>query len=162
MGEPDKPLSSVIPKALLECINVLDREDPKASWRLTRNSKGLSLSISTFADKNVTPLKDGQAAFGRQQGSHMDTTDGSPLKKPKRRKNTSPSTVARDRARSLRFWMEKNSNQTTSLDNARRQPEDTILREQENTVHTESDSSGACKHINFQSIGSRFGCLQSK
>ena len=47
---------------------------------------------------------------------------------------------------------EEKSNQTTSLDNARRQhePEDTILREQENTVHTESDSSGACKHISSQ------------
>ena len=56
---------------------------------------------------------------------------------------TAPSTVARDRARSLR---KKNSNQTTSLDNARRQPEDTILRQQENTVHIESNSSGACKH----------------
>ena len=40
-----------------------------------------------------------------------------------------------------------NSSQTTSLDNARRQSEDTI---QENTVHSESDSSGACKHFPSQ------------
>ena len=93
-----------------------------AQWRLTRNSKGFSLSIRTFAAKNVTPLKDCQAAFGRQQGSHTDTTDDSPLIEPKRKKNKPPSTVARDRARSLRFLGKKNSNQTTSLDNARRQP----------------------------------------
>ena len=155
MGEPDKPLTSVIPKALLECINVLDREEPKASWKISKNSKGFSLVIRTFAAKTVTPLKDGQSASGCQQESHADkTTDDLLLKKPKR-KYKSPSTVARDRARSLRFWknfkknFKKKSTQTTSLNNARRQPEDTIL-EQENTVHIESDSSGACNLISSQ------------
>ena len=90
-----------------------------------------------------------------QQESHADkTTDDFLLKKPKQ-KYKSPSTVARDRARSLRFWknfkknFKKKSSQTNSLNNARRQPEDTIL-EQENTVHIESDSSGACNLISSQ------------
>ena len=91
IGKPDKPLSSVIPKALLECIKY-----PKASWKLTRNMKGFSLAIRTFAAKTAKPLKGGQAAFGCQQGSHTDTTDDSRLKRPKR-KNKSSSQIARDR-----------------------------------------------------------------
>ena len=43
----------------------------------------------------------------------------------------------------------KNSSQTTSQNNARRQPKDTIL-EQENTVYVESDSSGVYTHISSQ------------
>ena len=78
--------------------------EPKASWKISKNSKGFSLVIRTFATKTVTPLKDGQSASGCQQESHADkTTDDLLLKKPKRKYN-SPSTVARDRARSLRFW----------------------------------------------------------
>ena len=37
--EPDKPLSSVIPKALMECINVLNREDPEAFWKITQKNR---------------------------------------------------------------------------------------------------------------------------
>ena len=154
MNEPDKPLTFLIPKALLECINVLDREEPNASWKISKNTKGFSLVIRTFAVKNVTPLKDGQSASGFQQESDTDkSTDDLLLKK--KRKYKSPSTVARDRARSLRFWksfkknFKKKSSQTTSMNKSRRQSEDTI-HEQENTVHIESDSSGACKHISSQ------------
>ena len=63
MEELDIPLSNVIPKTLLECINVVDKEESTASWKLTRNAKDFSLVIQTFATKNVIPLKDGQTDF---------------------------------------------------------------------------------------------------
>ena len=69
-------------KALLECINVLDREEPKASWKISKNSEGFSLVIRTFAATNVTPLKAGQSASKYQQESHTDkSTDDLLLKK---------------------------------------------------------------------------------
>ena len=41
MVEPDKPFSNVIPKALLECINVLDRKHPTAFGKKTRRDSYL-------------------------------------------------------------------------------------------------------------------------
>ena len=55
MDRLDKPLLSVILQFLLDCINVLDREDSAVPWELTRNSEDWC--------KNIKPLKDGHTAF---------------------------------------------------------------------------------------------------
>ena len=61
----------MIPKALLECINLLDRyrEDPSAFWKITKTSKGFSLVIRTFAAKNVTPDNDKDAREVTERGA---------------------------------------------------------------------------------------------
>ena len=94
MDSSDKPSSAVI---LLDCSNLIEKEQSKFSWKLTRNSKGLSPVVKTFTAKNVKPLKDGHSAF---EMGHPDITDA-PTLKPKKKK--SPPTVAKDCARRQNF-----------------------------------------------------------
>ena len=75
--------------------------------------------------KNVTPLKDGQSAFGV---SHPDVADASKIR-PKRKKK-SPSAVARDRARSQKFWKQKKSANICQLTAQQPRTKDTVLEEE--------------------------------
>ena len=89
MGNPDKPLFSVILQTLLDCINVLERDDSKFSWKLTRHLKGFCMPASGSSR---------QIYWWHAIENIM-----------RKRKKKSPFTVTKDRAEDKRFGKQKKS-----------------------------------------------------
>ena len=94
-------LPSVIPKSIVEVLNRLENnEDNLFSWKLTRSQDKFSLTVSCkLPAKTPNKAKDDNKVTGR--------TTVKPVKRRRRKKNRSPSALARSRKRHARF-LEKN------------------------------------------------------
>ena len=94
-------LPSVIPKSILEVLNRLENdEDNLFSWKLTRSQDKFSLTVSCkLPAKTPNKAKDDNKVTGR--------TTVKPVKRRRRKKNRSPSALARSRKRHARFLEKK-------------------------------------------------------
>ena len=93
-------LPCVIPKSIVEVLNRLENdEDNLFSWKLTRSQDKFSLTVSCkLPAKTPNKAKDDNKVIGR--------TTVKPVKR-RRRKNRSPSALARSRKRHARFLEKK-------------------------------------------------------
>ena len=94
-------LPSVIPKSIVEVLNRLENdEDNLFSWKLTRSQDKFSLTVSCkLPAKTPNKAKDDNKVTGR--------TTVKPVKRRRRKKNRSPSALARSRKRHARFLEKK-------------------------------------------------------
>ena len=94
-------LPSVLPKSILEVLNRLENdEDNLFSWNLTQSQDSFSLTVSCkLSAKTPNKAKDDSGVTGR-------TTAKKPVRR-RRRKNRSPSALARSRKRHARFLEKK-------------------------------------------------------
>ena len=94
-------LPSVIPKLIVEVLNRLENdEDNLFSWKLTRSQDKFSLTVSCkLPAKTPNKAKDDNKVTGR--------TTVKPVKRRRRKKNRSPSALARSRKRHARFLEKK-------------------------------------------------------
>ena len=94
-------LPSVIPKSIVEVLNRLENdEDNLFSWKLTRSQDKFSLTVSCkLPAKTPNKAKDDNTVTGR--------TTVKPVKRRRRKKNRSPSALARSRKRHARFLEKK-------------------------------------------------------
>ena len=94
-------LPSVIPKSIVEVLNRLENdEDNLFSWKLTRSQDKFSLTVSCkLPAKTPNKAKDDNKVTGR--------TTVKPVKRRRRKKNRSPSALARSRNRHARFLEKK-------------------------------------------------------
>ena len=93
-------LPSVLPKSIVEVLKSLENDDNNLfSWKLTRCQDKFSLTVSCkLHAKTPNKAKDDNKVTGR--------TTGKPVRRL-RRKNRSPSTLARSRKRHARFLEKK-------------------------------------------------------
>ena len=94
-------LPSVIPKSIVEVLNRLENdEDNLFSWKLTRSQDKFSLTVSCkLPAKTPNKAKDDNKVTGH--------TTVKPIKRRRRKKNRSPSALARSRKRHARFLEKK-------------------------------------------------------
>ena len=94
-------LLSVIPKSIVEVLNRLENdEDNLFSWKLTRSQDKFSLTVSCkLHAKTPNKAKDNNKVTGR--------TTGKPVRRRRRKKNRSPSALARSMKRHGRFLEKK-------------------------------------------------------
>ena len=95
-------LPSVIPKSIVEVLNRLENdEDNLFSWKLTRSQDSFSLTVSCkLRAKTPNKAKDDSGDTGR-------TAVKKPVRRRRRKKNRSPSALARSRKRHARFLEKK-------------------------------------------------------
>ena len=93
-------IPNIIPKSIIEALNRLeDDEDNRFSWKLTRNTDSLSLTVSCrLRAKNPNKENDDSEVTGR--------VTAKPVKRC-RKKKKSPSALARSRDRNRRFLERK-------------------------------------------------------
>ena len=108
-------LPSVIPKSIVEVLNRLENdEDNLFSWKLTRSQDKFSFTVSCkLRAKTPNKAKDDNKVTGR--------TTGKPVRIRRRKKNRSPSALARSRKRHARF-LEKKVSWKTRFGFTRRRP----------------------------------------
>ena len=95
-------LPSIIPKSIVEVLNRLENdEDNLFSWKLTRSQDSFSLTVSCkLRAKTPNKAKDNNSEVtGR--------TSAKPVRRRRRKKNQSPSALARSRKRHARFLEKK-------------------------------------------------------
>ena len=94
-------LPSIIPKSIVEVLNRLENdEDNLFSWKLTRSQDKFSLTVSCkLPAKTLNKAKDDNKVTRR--------TTAKPVKRRRRKKNRSPSALARSRKRHARFLEKK-------------------------------------------------------
>ena len=94
-------LPSVIPKSIVEVLNRLENdEDNLFSWKLTWSQDEFSLTVSCkLPAKTPNKTMDDNKVTGR--------TTVKPVKRRRRKKNRSPSALARSRKRHTRFLEKK-------------------------------------------------------
>ena len=99
-------LSSVIQKSFVEVLTRLENdEDNLFSWKLTRSQDKFSLTFSCkFPAKTPNKAKDDNMVTG--------CTSVKPVKRHRRKKNRSPSALARSRKRHARFLEKKLAGKT--------------------------------------------------
>ena len=95
-------LPSVIPKSIVEVLNRLENdEDNLFTWKPTRSLDSFSLTVSCkLRAKTRNKAKDDSGVTGR-------TTTKKPVRRRCRKKNRSPSALARSRKRHARFLEKK-------------------------------------------------------
>ena len=93
-------LPNIIPKSIIEALNRLEKdEDNRFSWKLTRNTDSLSLTVSCrLRAKNPHQENDDREVTGRVTAKPV---------KCRRKKKKSPSALARSRDRHRRFLERK-------------------------------------------------------
>ena len=94
-------LPSVIPKSIVEVLNRLENDEYNLfSWKLTRSQDKFSLTVSCkLPAKTPNKAKSDNKVTGR--------TTVKPVKRRHRKKNRSPSALARSRKRQARFLEKK-------------------------------------------------------
>ena len=98
-------LPNIIPKSIGEVLNRLENdEDNLFSWKLTRSQDSLSLTVSCkLRAKTSSKAKDNNS----EVTGH--TTTVKPVRRRHRKKNQSPSALARSRKRHARFLEKKSA-----------------------------------------------------
>ena len=94
-------LPSVIPKSIVEVLNRLENDEGNLfSWKLTLSQINFSLTVSCkLPAKTPNKATEGNKVTGR--------TTVKPVKRRRRKKNRSPSALARSRKRQARFLEKK-------------------------------------------------------
>ena len=120
-------LPSVIPKSIVEVLNRLENdEDNLFSWKLTRSQDKFSLTVSCkLPAKTPNKAKDDNKVTGR--------TTVKPVKRRRRKKNRSPSALARSRKRHARFLEKKLAGKPDLASPEEDQQDTYINQELENT-----------------------------
>ena len=125
-------MPSVILKSIAEVLNRLENdEDNLFSWKLTRSQDKFSLTVSCkLPAKTPNKAKDDNKVTGR--------TTVKPVKRRRRKKNGSPSALARSRKRHARF-LERKLAEKPDLTSPEEDQQDTdinpvCVKELENTI----------------------------
>lgn len=148
MDTTARQVPRIIPDSLLSILCILEQDEDRFLWKLSRNRDGLSLVINTHPDRShrVTRVhrkkSKGRSFSGRVLEKDCEIpTKTTPLEKTRKKK--CPSAIRRDKARAQGYWQQIKAARRKSRINASALiPTNNDQRNSSlNSVHTEKENS---------------------